>query len=123
MSGTIQPILIGGGIGFFSGLLGKGGSAVTTPILRIFMGVPHFSALASPLPAALPTTISASAAYYGRDLVDWRAVKIACAWGIPATVIGSWASEKVGGHHLMELTAIFVIGLGISILRSRSRRA
>ncbi len=118
MHESLGAALIGSFVGFLSGLLGKAGSAVTTPLLRIFLDVPQFSALASPLPAALPTTLSASAAYRGHDLVDWQAVGITCAWGIPATVAGSWASQFAGGHRLMELTALFVIGLGLSVLKS-----
>jgi len=110
---------IGAVVGFVSGLLGKGGSAVTTPALRVFLDVPRFSALASPLPAAIPSTMSASLAYRGRGLVDGQALAITSLVGIPATVIGSLASPLVGGHTLMLLTALFVVGLGISILFHR----
>jgi hypothetical protein len=110
---------IGAVVGFFSGLLGKGGSAVTTPALRVLLDVPRFAALASPLPAALPTTLSASLAYRGRGLVDRPALLLTCATGLPATVLGSLASPFVGGHTLMLLTALFVVGLGISILFHR----
>lgn len=110
---------MGAAVGFVSGLLGKGGSAVTTPLLRIFLGVPHFAALASPLPAALPTTVSASFAYRGEGLIDGRALVFACATGLPATVLGSLASPYVGGHTLMLLTALLVTGLGVSILLHR----
>lgn len=106
---------IGAGVGFLSGMLGKGGSAVTTPLLRVFLGVPAFAALASPLPSAIPTALSASWAYRGRGLVDVDAVKITCAWGVPATVLGSLASRWVGGKPLMVLTALFVMGLGASL--------
>ena len=107
---------IGAVVGFASGLLGKGGSAVTTPALRVFLGVPRFFALASPLPAALPTTLSAAYAYRGRGLIDPRAFVITCVAGIPATLLGSFASPYVGGHSLMLLTAIVVVGLGIGML-------
>jgi hypothetical protein len=107
---------IGTVVGFVSGLLGKGGSAVTTPLLRVLLGVPRFSALASPLPAAIPTTLSASLAYRGRGLVDWTAFAITCGAGLPATILGSLLSPLVGGHTLMLLTALFVVGLGLSIL-------
>ncbi|MFO0591376.1 MAG: sulfite exporter TauE/SafE family protein [Polyangiaceae bacterium] len=108
-------IAIGAVVGFVSGLLGKGGSAVTTPALRVLLDVPRFIALASPLPAALPTTLSASLAYRGRGLIDWTAFAITCAVGLPATILGSFASPLVGGHTLMLLTALFVTGLGISM--------
>ncbi len=111
--------VIGAVVGFISGLLGKGGSAVTTPALRVFLDVPRFFALASPLPAALPTTLSASLAYRGRGLIDWNAFTITCALGFPATLAGSFVSPYVGGHLLMLLTALFVAGLGVSMLFHR----
>lgn len=115
--------LIGAAVGFMSGLLGKGGSAVTTPALRVLLGVPRFYALASPLPTAIPTTLSASWAYRGRGLIDWPAFWITCAWGIPATIAGSLASHAIGGHFLMQMTALVVISLGVAILFHRERGA
>jgi uncharacterized membrane protein YfcA len=106
----------GAAVGFLSGLLGKGGSAVTTPVLRVFLDVPRFFALASPLPAALPTTVSALLAYRGHGLVDRRASAITCLTGLPATLLGSFASPFVGGHTLMLLTALFVMSLGLGML-------
>jgi uncharacterized membrane protein YfcA len=110
---------LGAVVGFVSGLLGKGGSAVTTPALRVLLDTPRFFALASPLPAALPTTLSASLAYRGRGLIDWTVFAITCAVGVPATIVGSLVSPFVGGHTLMLMTAVFVAGLGVSILVHR----
>ena len=107
---------IGAVVGFASGLFGKGGSAVTTPALRLLLGVPRFAALASPLPAALPSTISASYAYRDSDLVDPTALRMAIGVGLPAILVGSFASSAVGGHFLLLWTALLVLGLGISML-------
>ena len=49
---------VGAGIGFLGGLLGKGGSALATPLLVAF-GVPPVVALAAPLPATVPGTPAA----------------------------------------------------------------
>ena len=49
-------MLIGAGVGLMSGLFGKGGSAVATPLLHA-IGVPALAALASPLPATIPSTL------------------------------------------------------------------
>ena len=68
----IAVVLIGVVVGFLSGLLGKGGSAISTPALQIFAGLPPFVALASPLPATLPTAISASVAYSKEKLINKR---------------------------------------------------
>lgn len=116
MNHPIIVTMIGAAVGFISGLFGKGGSAVTTPILNVFLAVPSYYALASPLPVTLPTTLSAAWAYRRHGMIHRRVVWITCLWGIPATVLGSWMSQWTGGHFLMELTAVFVGFLGIMML-------
>lgn len=113
---TIIIIIIGSLVGFLSGLLGKGGSAITTPALQIFAQVNPFAALASPLPAALPSTLSASFAYKKENLINKKVVILSILQGIPATIIGSFFSDWLGGNTLMILTALFVLSLGISFL-------
>ena len=112
-------LVIGAVVGFLSGLLGKGGSAVTTPALQIFADINPFAALASPLPATLPTTISASVAYNKENLINKRVVLICVFLGIPATFLGSFYSDWLGGKMLMILTAIFVLSLGVSFFLIR----
>jgi uncharacterized membrane protein YfcA len=107
-------VIIGAFVGFLSGLLGKGGSAITTPALQIFAGVNPFAALASPLPASFTTTISASYAYKNEKLINRRVALVSIFIGIPATLIGSYFTEWVGGNMLMILTALFVLSLGVS---------
>ncbi len=107
-------LIIGATVGFLSGLLGKGGSAITTPALQIFAGINPFAALASPLPATLPTTLSASVAYSKENLINKRVVSGCILLGIPATFLGSFFSDWLDGNLLMILTAIFVLILGLS---------
>ncbi|HEX6914781.1 MAG TPA: sulfite exporter TauE/SafE family protein [Chitinophagaceae bacterium] len=107
-------LCIGSVVGFLSGLLGKGGSAITTPALQIFATVNPFAALASPLPATLPTTLSASVAYRKEKMINRKVVTWSVLLGIPATFIGSFYSDWLGGQTLMILTAVFVMSLGIS---------
>ncbi len=107
-------LIIGSVVGFLSGLLGKGGSAITTPSLQIFAGINPFAALASPLPSTLPSTLSASFAYRGKNLINGKVAITAILTGIPATIIGSYFSNRIKGSTLMILTAIFVLSLGVS---------
>lgn len=109
-------ILIGVIVGFLSGLLGKGGSAITTPALQIFAGIPPFLALASPLPASLSNSLSGSVAYKREQLVQKKVVILSVLAGIPATLLGAFLSPLVGGRVLMMLTALFVSGLGLSFV-------
>lgn len=110
--------LIGLLVGFLSGLLGKGGSAISTPALQIFAGAPPLSALASPLPATLPATLSASLAYFKHSVINRKVALWSIAIGVPATLAGSYFSDWVSGRTLMLLTAVFVLGLGISFIVS-----
>lgn len=112
--------MIGSVVGFFSGLVGKGGSAITTPALQIFAGINPFAALASPLPATLPTTLSAFAAYSKKNLINVRVVTGSVLMGIPATFFGAFFSDMISGNILMILTAIFVLGLGLSFFTSEN---
>ncbi len=114
----LESLIVGALVGFLSGLFGKGGSAVTTPILHAFVGIPSLLALATPLPATIPTTISASYAYHkqhmvSRDVVLWTGIP-----GLVFTVIGSLLTEFFGGKTLMLATAVFVGFVGFTFLRN-----
>lgn len=123
MMHPIVIFIIGAIVGFLSGLLGKGGSAITTPSLQMFAKVNPFYALASPLPATLPTTLSAAFAYKDEDLINKKVVAISILCGIPTTLLGSYLSSYFKGHILMILTAVFVLSLGVSFLMSFSETA
>ena len=100
-------------IGFLGGLFGKGGSAVATPLLK-WIGLPGYVAVASPLPATLPSTLIASIAYVRANFVDWKVVTWGVIVGVPATIAGAFLSQKTGVEPLLILTAILILGFGVS---------
>ena len=102
-------------IGFMGGLFGKGGSAVATPLLSL-VGFPGFVAVASPLPATVPSTVVASAEYGRSNLVDWEIFWWSVGIGMPAIVAGSFLSHAVGARPLLILTGVLVLGFGIQFL-------
>jgi uncharacterized membrane protein YfcA len=102
-------------IGFLGGLLGKGGSAIATPMLHA-MGIPAIIAVASPLPATIPSTLAAGYAYSRERLVDWRVVRWSAGFGVPATVAGALATRWVSGAALVNVTDVILVALGIRIL-------
>lgn len=120
-SNYLPVLVIGVVVGYLSGLLGKGGSAISTPALQIFAGVNPFFALASPLPASISSTLSATAVYSREKLFNKRVVLLGAIFGVPATVIGSWFSSYLPGKTLMLLTALFIVTLGGSLLYSYLR--
>lgn len=111
----VAVALIGAFVGFLGGLFGKGGSAIATPLLAL-MGIPPIIALASPLPATIPSTLAASFAYWRERLIDWRVFAWSAAIGIPATAAGAYATRWIGGDLLVTATEIVITGLGLRFL-------
>ena len=102
-------------MGFLGGLFGKGGSAVATPLLSL-IGFPGFVAVASPLPGTVPGTLVASLQYWNSHLLDWEIFWWSVGVGVPATIIGALLSKVTGAGPLLVITALLVIGFGISFL-------
>ena len=88
-------------IGFLGGLLGKGGSAIATPLLHA-VGVPAIIAVAAPLPATVPSTLAASWVYWKANYLDTRIVRTCVVWGVPATIIGAVATRWISGGFLVR---------------------
>ena len=106
---------IGVVIGFLGGLLGKGGSAIATPLLHA-VGVPAIIAVAAPLPATVPATLAASWVYWSEHYLDTGIVRTCVLWGVPATVVGALATRWISGGFLVQLTDVILVGIGIRLL-------
>jgi uncharacterized membrane protein YfcA len=76
-------VLAGAGVGICTGLFGVGGSSVATPVLAL-LGAPALIAVASPLPASIPSSAVGAIPY----LRSGEARPHAAAWsvlgGVPA---------------------------------------
>jgi uncharacterized membrane protein YfcA len=115
-TGTLLAVaVIGAFVGFLGGLFGKGGSAIATPLLAL-VGIPPIVALASPLPATVPSTMAASYAYWRERLIDWRVLGWSVAIGVPATAVGAYATRWIGGDVLVTATEIVITALGVRFL-------
>ena len=55
-------VLAGAGVGVCTGLFGVGGSSVATPVLAL-LGAPGLIAMASPLPATIPSAVVGAIPY------------------------------------------------------------
>jgi uncharacterized membrane protein YfcA len=114
--GTVVAVAgIGAGVGFLSGVFGKGGSAVATPLLAA-VGIPPIAAVASPLPATIPTTMAAAVAYWREGMVDHRVVRWTLVIGLPATLAGAITTRWIGGSVLVLITDILITVLGLRVL-------
>src|SRR6478609_11785914 len=114
----LAAAVIGLFIGFLGGLLGKGGSAIATPLLHA-VGVPAIIAVAAPLPATVPSTLAATWVYWKANYLDTRIVRTCVVWGVPATIIGAVATRWISGGFLVSLTDVILVGIGIRLLVHR----
>jgi len=117
---------IGLGAGVLSGMFGVGGGVLTTPALRLLVGVPALVAVGTPLPVIIPTAITGAAAYARRGLADVRVGLVVGAWGAVTAVGGAYASDLAGGAAVMIVTAGLIAYMAgdmlVAALRGGERR-
>jgi uncharacterized membrane protein YfcA len=116
-----EGALVAGGasVGVLFGLFGVGGSSFATPVLWL-LGVPPLLAVASPLPATMPSAISGAISYVRRGEMDWRVVRLSVAGGVPATVAGALLSRLIDGRALLVASGVVLAVTGIRVLRPGS---
>jgi uncharacterized membrane protein YfcA len=109
-------VLAGGGIGVLLGMFGVGGSSVATPVLSL-LGAPALIAVASPLPATIPAAALAAVPYVRAG----ESRRLAASWtllgGIPATILGAWLSQVVGGPSLLVVSGLMLVIVGLRVVR------
>jgi uncharacterized membrane protein YfcA len=102
--------------GFFSGLMGIGGGALGTPLIRLLLNAPPLISLASTMPVMLPSATSGAIAYFREKKVDFKLAGLLLLSAIPMTLVGAEATRYVSGRLLMLLTAFFLLLVGTSFL-------
>lgn len=111
----LGALLIGAGVGFLSGAFGKGGSAVSTPLLHA-LGVPAIVAIASPLPATIPSTLLASRGYARAGHVDRDVLRIGVIVGLPLTALGAFLTRWIAGGSLVLATDAILLAISLRVL-------
>ncbi|HVN51215.1 MAG TPA: sulfite exporter TauE/SafE family protein [Acidimicrobiales bacterium] len=108
-------VLAGLGVGLVFGVFGAGGSAFATPVLAV-LGVPALYAVASPLPAMLPAAYAGARRYLRSGNLDTRVARLSIVGGVPGTILGALASHVVGGAHLLVLSGLLLLGIGLRMV-------
>lgn len=114
------PILLavlamsGVGVGFVGALIGIGGSALILPVLILVYGLDPRTAIGTTLAMAVFTAVSGTAAYQRQKRIDVRLGLIAAGMGIPAAVLGAYATQFFSGRALG-----FILGVMLSVLSVR----
>ena len=107
--------LAGMAVGVLYGLFGVG-SAFATPVLAI-IGVPGMAAVAGPLPALLPGSMTGAWSYSRDGKVDWWVAKRTIAGAFPAAILGAVASQWVSGPVLVASSGAVLLAIGLRVLR------
>lgn len=115
-------ILAGAAIGILTGFFGVGGSAIATPLMAV-MGVPGLIAVASPLPAAIPSALVAVVPYVRSHGARPRAAAWSLLGGIPAAIGGALLSRVIGGPILLLVSGLVLVVVGLRVLQPVSKAA
>jgi uncharacterized membrane protein YfcA len=110
-------VLIGLVSGALSGLFGVGGGIVMTPGIQVLLGAPPIVALATPLPAILPTAATGAATYRRSGEVDVRAALWMAVPGLAAAAGGAALTDVIDTHLLLVVTAALLLYQAVGILR------
>ncbi len=102
-------------VGVLYGLFGVG-SAFATPLLAL-LGVPGMAAVAGPLPALLPGSMTGAWSYSRDGKVDWWVAKRTVAGAFPAAIVGAIASQWVSGPVLVAISGAVLLLIGLRVLR------
>ncbi len=111
--------LIGLVSGVLSGLFGVGGGIVMTPGIQVLLGAAPIVALATPLPAILPTAITGALTYRKAGEIDERAAMWMAVPGVAAAVVGAALTKFIDTHLLLVSTAALLAYQAVGILRTR----
>jgi uncharacterized membrane protein YfcA len=109
-------VVAGAMIGSLVGIFGVGGSSVATPLLAM-LGLPGLLAVATPLPATIPTALSAAVSFFRNGEVRPRAAGWSLLGSTPAAVAGAWLSPVVGGSVLLVVSGFVLILVGVRVIR------
>ena len=106
-------ILLGGGVGFLSGMFGVGGGFLTTPLL-IFYGIPPTVAAASAATQVTGASVSGVMAHLERDGVDLRMGAVLVAGGLLGSFVGAGLFELLTAWGQIDTTIniLYVVLLG-----------
>jgi uncharacterized membrane protein YfcA len=91
---VLLVLLVSGGVGFVSGLVGVGGGFIMTPAL-IFLGVPAPVAVATGASQIAATSFSGIMTQTRRKNVDWRMGLLLSIGGIAGSAMGVWLFERL----------------------------
>jgi uncharacterized protein len=115
MSQSVAVLLIlGGAVGFLSGLFGVGGGWLMTPLL-IFIGIPPSFAVAASANQIVGSSVSGTLAQWRRGNIDFSMGLVLLAGGLIGSGLGVWlfATLRRIGQIEIAISFAYIVMLGI----------
>lgn len=106
-------------IGLFVGVLGGGGSIMTTPLLIYVVGMPTVDAIASSLLIVAAISLIALIQHAIRGFVQWRTGIIFGSAGVVSAFFGGQVGARLPGQILLITFALMMSITGIAMIRGR----
>lgn len=106
-------LVLGGAVGFLSGLFGVGGGFLMTPLL-IFIGIPPAVAVGTQSNQLVGASVSGVIGHWRRGNVDFRMGTVLLTGGLVGSVIGVWLFDLLrrAGQIDFVISILYVILLG-----------
>ena len=106
-------VLLGGGVGFLSGMFGVGGGFLTTPLLIVY-GIPPTVAAASAASQVTGASVSGVFAHFRRKGVDVKMGSVLVAGGVVGSFAGAWLFRllQASGQIDTVIAIVYVLLLG-----------
>ena len=106
-------ILLGGGVGFLSGMFGVGGGFLTTPLLIVY-GIPPTVAAASAASQVTGASVSGVFAHVRRKGVDFKMGGVLVAGGMIGSVVGGFLFRLLQSTGQIDtvIAIVYVLLLG-----------
>lgn len=110
-------LLLGGAVGFSSGLLGVGGGFLLVPGL-VFLGIPMKVAVGTDLTQIIASASVGTATYFMGGYVDPIVGTLLMAGGIVGTVIGTRLNKKMPTSTLKKIFGVLMVFVGLLMVRN-----
>ncbi|HUA53301.1 MAG TPA: sulfite exporter TauE/SafE family protein [Candidatus Sulfotelmatobacter sp.] len=107
-------LVLGGMVGFLSGLFGVGGGFLMTPLL-IFVGVPPAVAVGTQSNQLVGASVTGVIGHWRRGNVDFRMGMVLLVGGLMGSLVGVWLFRVLrrAGHIDLVISLLYVILLGV----------
>lgn len=110
-----SALAIGFVTGLFSGAFGIGGGTVSTPMLRLFLGINPHVAVGTTMALIIPTSMSGTFNYFRRNEIDREIGSMLILPAVTGVLFGAAVTDFVNGLFLMLLFAVFVAISGVDL--------